>query len=76
MDYDDPADEDWCEDDDDGEEELLLCPSCQEPVFEETQQCPHCGDWITAVYPSGGWKRTVWIIAAMMVIAALVLLLR
>ena len=26
--------------------EVLPCPSCGAEVHEETQRCPHCGDWI------------------------------
>ena len=25
----------------------LPCPSCGEPVYEEADVCPHCGDFIT-----------------------------
>ncbi len=27
----------------------MVCPICGGGVTEDTQKCPHCGDWITAV---------------------------
>lgn len=68
-------DEEDVEDDDaDADEDLLICPSCTRPVHEDTQQCPHCGDWITPTYPTSPWKRAIWIMAALLVIAAMILL--
>ncbi|QDT16337.1 zinc ribbon domain-containing protein [Alienimonas californiensis] len=32
---------------DDGAGEELPCPSCGEPVYEEADVCPSCGDYIT-----------------------------
>jgi endogenous inhibitor of DNA gyrase (YacG/DUF329 family) len=26
----------------------MMCPACGGVVTEDTQKCPHCGDWITA----------------------------
>lgn len=44
--------EDWeypdPDDDDDGEVETVACPSCGVDVYEEAQQCPHCGQYIDA----------------------------
>ncbi len=35
-------------DDDDSLPEMT-CPNCRGTVTEDTQKCPHCGDWITPV---------------------------
>lgn len=32
----------------------MMCPACGGGVVEDTQKCPHCGDWITAVDPRKG----------------------
>ena len=63
--YDDDSGEEWIEDEgeDSDEADLLLCPSCRRLVHEDTQQCPSCGDWITPVYPSGGARHWVWVVA-------------
>ena len=53
-------DDDWVEEDDDSFE-MLICPSCTKAVHEDTQQCPHCGEWITPQYPQRPWKRVVWL---------------
>ena len=49
--YDDYDEDEWAHDEDEGEDDLLVCPSCSQAVHEDTQQCPHCGDWIIPVYP-------------------------
>ncbi|MCH7808027.1 MAG: hypothetical protein IIB60_02275 [Planctomycetes bacterium] len=72
-DYDD-LDEEWVDDDDDdSEDDLLVCPSCNGSVHEDTQQCPHCGDWIIPRYPSGPFKRYVWPIVTLLLLLAIVL---
>jgi len=59
-------------DDDDSPAEMI-CPSCSGPVIEDTQQCPHCGDWITPADPArSGWRRIVWV--AVVLLMALIML--
>ena len=70
MAWDDDADEEWVEDDASGDD-LLVCPSCRKEVHEDTQQCPHCGDWIMPVDLSGRAKRWIWVAAAILVILAM-----
>ncbi len=74
MDYDDCPDEEWVEDEGNLEDDVLACPSCGSTVHEDTQQCPYCGDWIIPVSPEGRSKRIIWIVAAILLIIALILL--
>lgn len=60
------------EEEGDSDADLLTCPTCRGAVHEDTQQCPHCGDWITPVDESGTIKRVVWIAAAILGIVAMV----
>ena len=47
----------------------MMCPSCRATVSEDTQKCPHCGDWITPVDPNGaGIRRWMFIIAAIIML--------
>ena len=69
---DDPADPDWGDDDEDNE--VLACPSCRKPVYEDTEKCPHCGDWITPVYPQAGSKRMLTVVVVVLLVAALLLI--
>jgi predicted nucleic acid-binding Zn ribbon protein len=73
MDFDDHPDEEWVDDQNDSEDDLLTCPSCREPVHEDTQQCPHCGDWIIPVYPERPWKRALWLLAAILALIAIII---
>ncbi|MEM9701051.1 MAG: zinc ribbon domain-containing protein [Planctomycetota bacterium] len=41
----DPYDEEQYDEDDSAVE--LPCPSCGQPVYEDADVCPHCGDYIT-----------------------------
>jgi len=69
---DDDLEDDWIdESDDDAADDLLQCPSCQVAVHEDTQQCPHCGDWITPVYPRSRLGRWVIVVVVLMLIVAL-----
>ena len=71
MDYEDYPEEEWSEDE--PEDDLLVCPSCGRQVHEETQQCPHCGDWIVPAYPHTPWKRTVWVIVVILLVFVMIL---
>lgn len=80
MTYDDYADEEWVEDEGDDDDcrdasvDLLACPNCRCAVHEDTQQCPHCGDWIVPVWPQQTGKRLIWIVAAGLVILAMIMM--
>lgn len=65
-------DDEW-EGEDEETSEVLLCPSCRQDVYEDTQQCPHCGDWITPAYPDQPAKRWIWTLAVVLIVLALVL---
>ena len=74
MEYDDYPEEEWVEDEGGGpEEDVLVCPSCHATVHEDTQQCPHCGDWIVPVWPRRRSRRLVWIVAAVLAILGLMM---
>ena len=74
MDYEDYPDEELVDEEEESGDDLLLCPSCRASVHEDTQQCPHCGDWITPVWPQERSKRLVWLVAAVLVIVALIMM--
>ncbi len=58
----------------DSEDDLLVCPSCDGAVHEDTQQCPHCGDWITPVYPSSRARRIGWVLAGTLAIVLILMI--
>ena len=45
TDGDDWGDEDWPDDDDSAE--LVPCPNCGREIYEEAEQCPSCGEYVT-----------------------------
>ncbi len=51
---------------------VMSCPNCGGAVVEDTQKCPHCGDWITpADAASGGWKRWLFAVAVLLMLLAM-----
>jgi hypothetical protein len=68
----DPADDDIAQDAED-EAVVLACPSCRKAVHEDTQQCPHCHDWIVPIDPDSPRTKLIWAIAAGLVITAMLL---
>ncbi|MFH1418199.1 MAG: zinc ribbon domain-containing protein [Planctomycetota bacterium] len=50
----------------------MVCPSCGANVTEDTQKCPHCGDWITPEYPSRhNWRRWVFVAVVLLMLCAI-----
>lgn len=64
-DWDDPSAEWEAEEADAGDSsgDIMICPSCRKRVHEETQKCPHCGDWIEPAYPESRKRRFLWFLA-------------
>lgn len=42
-DWDDPEADEF----DDNSIELVPCPACGEDIYEDAEQCPYCGDYVT-----------------------------
>ena len=69
FDDDEPLDQDRDEGDDLPE---MHCPACGAAVTEDTQKCPHCGDWITPVAPSSrGWRPWVFTAVVLLMLYAI-----
>ena len=32
-------------DEDDDSDDLVACPSCKEWIYDDAEQCPHCGQY-------------------------------
>jgi len=54
------------------EPEMLPCPFCSAQVYEETQRCPHCGNWIMPLAASTRSRSKLWIIAAILALIAII----
>lgn len=62
--------------DDDDSIEMGFCPSCGREVYEFTEKCPHCGDWITPTYRSPQKRRRWQILVLAVILLLLFALLR
>ena len=60
------------DDSDDDDPETIECPECRRQVYEDAEQCPHCGHFITP--DTGVWagKPWWWIALALLGIVGLI----
>ena len=62
-------------DDDEADGADRTCPACHQAVYYDTQQCPHCGEWIVEFAADRfGYRTPRWIVSAAGVIVVLVIL--
>ena len=75
--YDDYPEEDQYDSDafDDDSPELLPCPNCGEEIYEESERCPYCGEYVTFNTSLWSGKPTWWIVLGVVGILATVLML-
>ena len=70
--YDDYPEEDQYDDD---SPELLPCPNCGKEIYEESERCPYCGEYVTFSNSLWSGKPTWWIVLGIVGILATVLTL-
>ena len=78
---------DWSDDDLEGEEfpdadeaeeldddltELVECPRCGVDIYEDAEQCPLCGEWITHGTSAWGGRPWWWVALGACGIAAII----
>ena len=47
--------------DDDPEGDQLPCPSCGNMIFDDTDRCPHCGDWVMPLAAAASSRGGIWV---------------
>jgi predicted nucleic acid-binding Zn ribbon protein len=73
-------DDEWSDDEDFGNDSSdtdageCPCPACGEPVYEDAEKCPHCGEWITSPGTAERRSRTwLWpILVTILIVLILV----
>lgn len=72
FDYDDDPDAPLDQDlDNDEEDELIDCPACGQSIYDDTEKCPYCGDWIVATAGSTARNR-IWILGAILALMSMI----
>ncbi|HYV35251.1 MAG TPA: hypothetical protein VE988_06080 [Gemmataceae bacterium] len=75
-DTDELDDREWPEpdhsDDPDGGVETLPCPFCKAPVYENTERCPHCENYLFYDGPSSPAKP-LWFLAGVVICLGVVI---
>lgn len=71
----DEADEDdYDQQSSDDADDCYVCPSCSAAVYEDAEQCPRCGDYITPQSASLFSRSSPWFVGAVLLTLAAVLL--
>ncbi|HUG93037.1 MAG TPA: hypothetical protein VML55_19510 [Planctomycetaceae bacterium] len=66
-------DDDWPDDDESAE--VVPCPSCGGDVYEDAEQCPHCGQYVTHDRPPLEGKPVWFLLLGLAGIIAVIVLL-
>ncbi len=70
----------WADDEDDLDDEegpeddsgevTSPCPYCHEPIYDDAERCPECGQYLSRV--DGPGNRPLWLVAGVAVCLAIV----
>ena len=61
WDVDDWDNEDW-PDDEGGESLTIPCPACRVDIYEDSEQCPHCGEYVVRSTSVWDGRPNWWIV--------------
>src|SRR6478736_3835273 len=59
------------EEGDDEDDETIPCPHCREPVYEDAERCPSCGQYLSR--EDMPWDRPLWLVEGVALCLAIVL---
>jgi len=59
---------------DDSSSDTLPCPACRMMVYDDTDRCPHCGQWIMPLAGYRSHRKQIW--TAIIVFVLVVALIR
>jgi hypothetical protein len=49
----------------DGDGETVPCPYCREPVYEDAERCPGCGNYLSRE-DAPGPRKPAWVVAGVL----------
>jgi len=64
--------DDWYDEepDDASDDDLLPCPECGAEIFDDAEQCPHCG-WYVTPFRTRVDSRRQWVAIVLLVLMSL-----
>ena len=57
------------------ETETIDCPACHQPVYDDAEQCPYCGDYITVSTSPWAGRPWWWIAIGLLGLIAVIAIL-
>jgi endogenous inhibitor of DNA gyrase (YacG/DUF329 family) len=64
--YGDLDDHEWPDpDEEDNSDETMPCPHCHKPVYEDAEQCPTCGKYLSR--EDAPWNKPLWLVLGVIV---------
>ncbi len=73
TDYDETDDEDEYSEDE--EAQTLPCPHCRAEIYEDAEQCPYCGEYVTHSTSIWAGRPWWWIVLGLLGIVAVIFVL-
>ena len=62
--------------DDDPAGDQIPCPACGNMIYDDTDKCPHCGEWIMPLASHARMPAWIRLTAAIVAVAFLLWILR
>jgi hypothetical protein len=58
-------------DDDEIDETFAECPKCGAEVYDDIEQCPHCGEWIGGLEYTGSRSKRIFVVIVALALLSL-----
>ena len=62
-------------DPEDDQSDLVPCSECGEAIYADSEQCPHCGCYVTVSTSAWAGRSPAWILLGLLGIAAVIVAL-
>jgi predicted nucleic acid-binding Zn ribbon protein len=61
------------EDDDSDNDTTIICPHCDRSIYDDSEQCPHCGEYLTHE-DAPRQRKPLWIVVTVIIVLILMVM--